>query len=188
MRASPVTGVVLLIGVGAIWVAEKKGTRDEVQPVPMVRRMVEKEARQEARANAPQAPAGNCQVLGQSRKVATCSAKPVLPRGAVPGKTVRMLVTAYCACEICCEGWSKFARTATGKDAQICDGVAADPKLLPYRTKLDIPGVGLREVDDTGGAMRQDAKRGITHIDVRMASHSEARRFGVKLLDVKILK
>ncbi|GEM_PF-3470284 len=104
--------------------------------------------------------------------------------------TVRMRVTAYCLCAICCGKWAEEGRrvTSIGDDAKICDGVAADPKLLPYRTKLDIPGIGIKEVDDTGGGMRQSAKKGIYHIDVRMASHQEARKFGVQWLDVKVLK
>ena len=104
-------------------------------------------------------------------------------------RTVRMKVTAYCLCAKCCGKYAEaFPRkTATGDDATVCDGVAADPKLLPYRTRLRIPGVGVREVDDTGGGMRQSAKKGVTHIDVRMATHDEARRFGVKVLNVEIL-
>jgi len=102
------------------------------------------------------------------------------------GKTAKMKVTAYCPCSKCC-GPKAIGKTSTGHDAWKTFGVAADPKLLPYRTKLDIPGVGIREVDDTGGAMRQDAKKGICHIDLRMHSHQEARKFGVKWLEVKIL-
>ena len=54
------------------------------------------------------------------------------------------------------------------------------------RTRLRIPGVGIREVDDTGGRMRQSAKRGIYHIDVRFRTHKKAKRFGVKWLKVLI--
>ncbi len=105
-------------------------------------------------------------------------------------RVVTMKVTAYCLCGICCEKWASLPDrvTSTGDNARIYDGVAADPKRLPYRTKLDIPGVGIREVDDTGGGMRKSAREGVTHIDVRMASHSEARRWGVKTLNVSILQ
>lgn len=102
-------------------------------------------------------------------------------------RTVKMLVTGYCPCTICCEGWSGWNETATGDDARICDGVAADPRLIPYRTVLRIPGVGKREVDDTGGKMRQSAKRNVYHIDVRFRTHKEAKRFGRKWLNVRIL-
>lgn len=103
-------------------------------------------------------------------------------------RIVRMKVTAYCPCAKCCGSWSRHRKTSIGDDAAMCDGVAADPRLLPYRTKLFIPGVGIREVDDTGGAMRQSAKKGIYHIDVRFRTHAEARRFGVKWLNVTVLE
>lgn len=127
--------------------------------------------------------------------------EPVVPPQATPLPSMptspkpqqrreHMLVTAYCLCEKCCGKWAKLPNrvTSTGDDATICDGVAADPKLLPYRTKLWIPGLGCREVDDTGGAMRQDAERGIFHIDVRFPSHREARIWGKQWLDVQVLE
>ena len=97
-----------------------------------------------------------------------------------------MKVTAYCPCKKCC-GNCADGKTSTGRNAWKTLGVAADPKLLSYGTKLDIPGVGIRKVDDTGGAMRQSAKNGIYHIDVRFHSHQEALNFGVRQLDVEIL-
>ena len=35
-------------------------------------------------------------------------------------------------------------------------------------------------VDDTGGAMRQSAKLGVVHFDLRFITHAEARRWGVR--------
>lgn len=104
-----------------------------------------------------------------------------------PGDTVTMKVTAYCPCEKCCGTWAANGKTATGRDARKTVGVAADPKLLPYRTRLEIPGIGVREVDDTGGAMRQSAKKGVYHIDLRMQTHAKAKQWGVRWLKVKIL-
>jgi len=117
-----------------------------------------------------------------------------------PATMARTKVTAYCPCKKCC-GPHAIGKTSIGRDAWKTFGVAADPKLLPYRTKLEIPGIGIREVDDTGGAMRQDAKKGVYHIDIRFRLpdgvkktpenmekvHQEAKRFGVKWLDVKVL-
>jgi 3D (Asp-Asp-Asp) domain-containing protein len=97
-----------------------------------------------------------------------------------------MLVTAYCPCKKCC-GQCADGRTSRNKDAWKTFGVAADPKVLPYGTKLNIPGVGIRVVDDTGGAMRKDTKKGICHIDVRFHDHKEALAFGRKWLNVEIL-
>lgn len=101
-------------------------------------------------------------------------------------EVVRMKVSAYCPCEKCC-GIYADGKTSIGKDAWKTLGVAAAPKLLPYGTKLEIPSIGIREVDDTGGAMRQSAKQEIYHIDIRFHSHQEAKNFGVQWLDVKIL-
>lgn len=109
------------------------------------------------------------------------------------GHIIKMKVTAYCLCEQCCGKWAlrqaqgKPWPTSIGDDARVYDGVAADPKLLPYRTRLKIPGIGIKEVDDTGGGMRQSAKQGIYHIDARMSSHTEARKWGVQWLDVEVL-
>ena len=101
-----------------------------------------------------------------------------------------MKVTAYCPGSCCCGEYAD-GKTATNDDAYICDGVAADFKLLPKRTLLEIPGVGVKEVDDKGGAMRKDAKRGIYHIDLRFPSHEQALEWsgawGYKWLKVKVL-
>lgn len=101
-------------------------------------------------------------------------------------KTIRMKVTAYCPCKKCCGEYAD-EKTATGHNAKKTLGIAADPTLLPYGTKLKIPGIGIRIVDDTGGAMRKSAKEGIYHIDVRFHNHEKAKKFGVHWLDVKVL-
>jgi len=101
-------------------------------------------------------------------------------------KTVKMLVTAYCP-EKCCCGEYANGRTSKNDDAYICDGVAADPKAIPYRTKLKIPGVGIKEVDDTGGGMRQSWKKGVYHIDLRFKDHQKALNWGKRWLKVDIL-
>lgn len=115
---------------------------------------------------------------------ATDKARPVLAN-----RVIRMKVTAYCLCKICCGKWADFSerKTSIGDNARKYDGVAADPNLLPYRTRLEIPGLGVKEVDDTGGGMRQSAKKGIYHIDVRMPSHEAALRWGIRWLDVVVL-
>ncbi|MBM3251002.1 MAG: hypothetical protein FJZ07_02095 [Candidatus Nealsonbacteria bacterium] len=102
------------------------------------------------------------------------------------GRVEMMKVTAYCPCEKCC---GKYAdgKTAIGKDARTTKGVAADPGLLPYGTRLNIPGKGILTVDDTGGAMRRSARNGIYHIDVRFHDHKKALNWGVQQLTVEIL-
>lgn len=104
--------------------------------------------------------------------------------------THRMKVTAYDAgCSVCCGKWaSTTPRTSTGTDARRANGIAVDPKVLTYGSVVWIPGIGRRVADDTGGAMRQSARKQIAHIDVRMRTHAEARAWGVKWLDVRIIK
>ena len=57
-------------------------------------------------------------------------------------------------------------------------GMAAAPALIPYRMTLEVPGYGTALVDDTGGAMRQDAVRHVVHLDLRFVTHAEALRWG----------
>jgi 3D (Asp-Asp-Asp) domain-containing protein len=59
--------------------------------------------------------------------------------------------------------------------------VAADPKVFPVGTVLDIPGYGTGRVEDTGGAIKGK------HIDVWFPSHKEAKKWGVKKLKVRVV-
>jgi len=119
------------------------------------------------------------------------TAKPkVAPTGVPEGyaywKTVRAKVTAYEPGKRSC---GKYAdgKTSIGQNAWVMDGVATDPKAIPYGSYVVIPGVGAKQVDDTGKAMRDSWQRhGRYHIDLRMPYHSQATRWGVKYLDVKV--
>lgn len=102
-------------------------------------------------------------------------------------KTVTCKITAYTPDARSC-GNSADGLTSKMDNAYRFDGVATSPVVIPYRTGVYIPGVGIKEVDDTGGAMRQAAKRGLYHIDVRMKSHEEAEKFGVKWQKVHLFK
>lgn len=98
-------------------------------------------------------------------------------------------VTAYCPCSRCC-GAHADGRTAWwgGTNRGFADrpGVAVDPRAIPYGTDVWIPGVGWREADDTGGAMRRSWEAGHVHIDVRFQDHDEARRWGVRTMRVRM--
>ena len=99
-------------------------------------------------------------------------------------KTVRMLVTAYCACTKCC-GPSARGLTASGKAVTANRGrfVAADAKVFSFGTKLKIPGYNNGqqvEVLDRGGAIKGN------HLDVFFSSHQKAMEWGKRWLDVTV--
>ncbi len=113
----------------------------------------------------------------------------VLAAGSLPAqaavRTVKAIVTAYCPCRACC-GPDARGITSTGQDARRLSGCAVDPKSIPYGCRVYVPGVGWRTADDTGSAMRRDGRQGIVHVDVRMGSHAEALRFGVRHVTIQI--
>ena len=62
--------------------------------------------------------------------------------------------TGYCPCWRCCGAFAN-GHTAINRDVMKYPfGIAVEPKLLPYRIELDVPGYGRAMVDDTGGASR----------------------------------
>lgn len=102
-------------------------------------------------------------------------------------KTITCKVTAYTPDFRSC-GNSADGFTSKMDNAYRFDGVAASPDVIPYRTGVYIPGFGIKEVDDTGGAMRQAAKKGYYHIDLRMKSNREADKFGIKWQRIHLFK
>ena len=86
-------------------------------------------------------------------------------------------ITAYCSCAKCC-GKSNGI-TACGKKAKAGRTIAA-PRGFSFGTKLSINGKTY-VVEDRGGAIKGN------RIDLYVNSHSEALRWGVKYLPVKIL-
>jgi 3D (Asp-Asp-Asp) domain-containing protein len=101
-------------------------------------------------------------------------------------RTMLMEVTAYCACKKCC-GPSAQGITASGKRVNFNGGrfVAADPKILKFHTKLQIPGYAngqAVQVIDKGGAIKGNK------LDVFFASHQEARQWGRQKLLVTVIE
>ena len=86
-------------------------------------------------------------------------------------------ITAYCACPVCCGQWAD-GYTASGTLALQGRTAAADTSVWGMGTCLAIPGVGERVVEDTGSAIKWRA------IDVFFDNHDEARRFGVRFVNV----
>lgn len=112
--------------------------------------------------------------------------KEVKVESAPKGRTVRMLVTAYCPCTKCC-GPSAQGITASGKRVSYNQGrfVAADKSLLPFGTRLQVPGyhsAATVEVVDTGSAIKGH------RLDVYYPSHQKALEWGKKWVDVLIVE
>lgn len=99
--------------------------------------------------------------------------------------TIRMEVTAYCACRECC-GPNARGITASGQPVSFNRGkfVAADTSLLPFGTKLIIPGYNKSRpvpVADRGGAIVG------RHIDLFFPTHQQAMQWGRQVVDVTVV-
>ena len=100
-------------------------------------------------------------------------------------QTLLMEVTAYCPCKKCC-GPDAAGITASGRLVSHNGGqfVAADTTVLPFGTKLVIPGYAGEEaveVIDRGGAIKGNK------LDLYFDSHDEALEWGRQMLDVTIV-
>lgn len=104
----------------------------------------------------------------------------------------RMLVTAYCPCQICCS-WMEDARghavTASGKPKavgvtasgrNVRHGVVAAAASIPFGAGVYVPGYGNGFVLDRGGAITGD------HLDVFFARHRDALEWGRRELSVTL--
>ncbi len=92
---------------------------------------------------------------------------------------VHVLTTGYCPCALCCGVFANGHTAINREVAAYPFGIAVAPTLIPYREVIEVPGYGTAMVDDTGGAMRQDAElRHLVHLDLRFTNHAEARRWG----------
>jgi len=88
----------------------------------------------------------------------------------------RVLATGYCPCPICCGKYSS-GYTAIGLKAG--HGViAVDPKYIPLRTKILIPGYGVAIAGDTGRKINNN------HIDIGFDNHIDALRYGVRYIRI----
>lgn len=86
-------------------------------------------------------------------------------------------VSAYCHCAVCCGEAGQ--PTASGKMPKVGVTVAA-PRAIPFGTRLKIQNLGSRIVEDRAHE-KYDHR-----IDVFMANHKEAKRFGVQKLKVTV--
>ena len=91
-------------------------------------------------------------------------------------------LTAYCACEICCEEFAlnrpkdvngnPIVYTASGTVAQQGRTIGVNPEIIPYGTEVYIEGQGWFVAEDTGVIQGQ-------HIDIYMGSHEAALSSGL---------
>lgn len=87
-------------------------------------------------------------------------------------------VSAYCSCEICCQGWSNnrpngIVYGASGEELVPYHSIAVDTDIIPYGKSVFIDGIEY-VAEDCGGAIKGN------RIDIYMDSHEAAVEFGVK--------
>ena len=107
-------------------------------------------------------------------------------RAAPAVKRLRMTVTAYCPDACCCGDYADGV-TASGRPVTTARGrfVAADTNLLPLGTLLSVPGYADGrpvEVIDRGAAIQG------MRLDVFFADHETAAAWGVRELDVRLIR
>lgn len=140
-------------------------------------------------------------------RVDTMKMAPRLPRITTP-QTIRAFVTAYDPYDKICVGDNAGIlprNTPAGNNVE-SPGIAVDPAVIPYGSTIEIPGMGTFTADDTGCAMRFDARdpniKNFYHLDVRIPApyslfstpdaarkeaHVIATDFGHHWLEVRII-
>lgn len=88
------------------------------------------------------------------------------------------LVTAYCACVLCCPHGHGITAAGAPPRAHV---TVACPKEMAFGTVVAIEGVGIRVCMDRGSAIQGQ------HLDVYLPTHQEARVFGAQHLHVRVL-
>ena len=104
-------------------------------------------------------------------------------------KTVEVIATAYCACEVCCGEWAlnrpldengeEIIYTASGARAYANHTIAVDPDVFPFGTVLVIDGVEY-VAEDSGSAIV--GKK----IDIYFDDHETAWNFGLQHLEAVV--
>ena len=88
-------------------------------------------------------------------------------------KTMTVSATAYAGDGI----------TSTGSIPKVGRTIAVDPSVIPYGTKVYIPALGgVYTAEDCGGAIKGNK------IDIFMGSESECNAWGVRSIEIQILK
>ena len=138
-----------------------------------------------AKPAAPAPAADWNELLVDENTIAAKAATPAVASAAAV-RTIRMEVTAYCPCVKCC-GPNAHGVTASGKLIAYNGGhfVAADTSVLPFGTKLVIPGYAGNqpvEVADRGGAIKGNK------LDLFFPTHEAALAWGRQMVEVQVLQ
>jgi 3D (Asp-Asp-Asp) domain-containing protein len=119
----------------------------------------------------------------QPRPAAEAAHKPPAPPGKV-ARTVRMRVTAYCPCAICCgrqTGITASGKPVSTNGAKIA--AASDVRLLSAEAAVSVKGYnGGRPVPVIDRMAAGDGPR----LDVFFWSHERAQEWGVRWMDVTV--
>lgn len=96
------------------------------------------------------------------------------------------MITAYCACEKCCEQWALnrpngVVYGASGIELIPYRSIAVDPSVIPLGATVCIDGEEYF-AHDTGGAIKGN------RIDVYFPTHEEALKWGIRHYDVVLIK
>ncbi|KKL09481.1 hypothetical protein LCGC14_2565440 [marine sediment metagenome] len=110
-----------------------------------------------------------------------CKAAPDVPTDTSGFYFTKMTVTAYCPLKCCCGRYAD-SFTASGHKIQPGQGerFAAAPRQYPFGTMFEVPGYGMAECRDRGGAIKGNK------LDLYFDTHTEARTWGIKTLIVKV--
>ena len=87
------------------------------------------------------------------------------------------IVTAFCHCILCTPG---TGLAADGRPVAV--GAIAAPRSVPFGTRVRVEGVGVFVVRD------RMSRRFPDRWDVYFKRHADAKRFGVRKLNITILK
>ena len=90
-----------------------------------------------------------------------------------------MVITAYCSCSLCCGKNAKHGLTASGAKPKQGITIAA-PRAIPIGSKVIIQG-------HTYTVQDRLAKKYDSRIDIYFSFHEEAKKFGIRTNQVRII-
>lgn len=127
------------------------------------------------------------ELLQNNTKIETETDREVDTQANEPVSLGEFKLTAYCSCEICCNGYAynrpvdengnEIVYGAIGEELKEGYSIAVDPDVIPYRSEVIINGKTYK-AQDCGGAIKGN------RIDVYFEDHNDALEFGVQYKEV----